>query len=365
MSTATTTDTSPGNGPETQRRQDGPPAVRRPRPARDPFFDNAKFLLIVLVVIGHNWFPIISHSRTLKAAYMVVYAFHMPAFILLSGYFSRGFEARPDQVRKLIKTVLIPYFIFQVAYLWVTSATDHTPFKLDLTSPSYLCWFLLALFVWRLSTPVWRALRQPLLISVVVSICAGLMNVTLDFALGRVLQFLPFFVLGLTMKPEHFTWLRRTPVRLWAGVVALLALPVSYLLAPGANVDWLDLEFGINHFSGVGIGRYIVIRLALFAVSIVLVGTVLALIPGRRLWFTALGALTMYPYLLHGMVVKVAEDLGVHGAVAQNGPLACVALTIGAVALALLLTTPFVRRTTRWAVEPSFPRVAAPAPTAR
>lgn len=32
--------------------------VARPaHPARDPFFDNAKFLLIVLVVVGHNWYP--------------------------------------------------------------------------------------------------------------------------------------------------------------------------------------------------------------------------------------------------------------------------------------------------------------------
>src|SRR6476469_186875 len=75
---------------------------------RDPFFDNAKFLLIVLVVIGHNWYPLIGQSRAVKAAYMVVYAFHMPAFVLLSGYFSRHFEATPVQVRKLIRGVLLP-----------------------------------------------------------------------------------------------------------------------------------------------------------------------------------------------------------------------------------------------------------------
>ena len=363
--TTATTDVSRTNGTGTGQREDGGRPAARPRQRRDPFFDNAKFLLIVLVVIGHNWFPLVSHARSIKAAYMVVYSFHMPAFILLSGYFSRGFEARPDQVRKLVKTVLIPYFIFQTAYLWVVSATDRTPFKLDLTEPSYLCWFLLALFVWRLSTPVWRALRQPVLIAAIVSVCAGLMNTTLDFALGRILQFLPFFVLGLTMKPEHFAWLRRTSVRLWAAAFALLSLPVAYLLAPGFNVDWLDLEFGVNHFSGVSVLQYVAVRLVLFAVSVVMVGTALALVPGRRLWFTALGALTMYPYLLHGMVVKVAERIGVHNAVVQHGPYGAIALTAGAIALALLLTTPPVRLAVRWAVEPSFPRVPKPADAPR
>src|SRR5947209_6560895 len=93
----TTADTLQTNGLSGQQ-QAGSTASNegRPRSSRDPFFDNAKLLLVVFVVIGHNWYPLIGHSRAVKAAYMVVYAFHMPAFILLSGYFSRRFEARPD-----------------------------------------------------------------------------------------------------------------------------------------------------------------------------------------------------------------------------------------------------------------------------
>ena len=92
------------------------PARAERRAFRDPFLDNAKFLLIVLVVIGHNWVPALDDSRFVKAAYMVVYSFHVPAFVLLCGYFSRGFEGRRDQWRKLVTTVLVPYLIFQTAY---------------------------------------------------------------------------------------------------------------------------------------------------------------------------------------------------------------------------------------------------------
>jgi fucose 4-O-acetylase-like acetyltransferase len=358
VTTATTTDTSLTNAPATDTRRPTRPESGREAPrGRDPFFDNAKFLLIVLVVIGHNWFPLITHSQSVKAAYMVVYTFHMPAFILLSGYFSRGFQARPDQVRKLIKTVLVPYLIFQTAYLGIVTWTDHRPFDLDLTEPVYLCWFLVALFAWRLSTPVWRALRHPVPVAVLVSICAGLMNVTLDFAFGRILQFLPYFVAGLAMRPEHFAWLRRAALRPWAAACALLSLPVAYLLAPSFNVDWLNLEYGINHFPGTSVLDYVLIRLALFAAGTLMVATVLVLVPGRRLWFTALGALTMYPYLLHGMLVKSAERLGLHTLVWQHGPLAVVALTSAAVALPLLLTTPVIRKATHWAVEPALPHL--------
>src|SRR5436309_770254 len=73
------------------------PAATEPRSRpkqRDPFFDNAKYLAIVLVAMGHSWERLLSESRTAEALYSVVYAFHMPAFIIISGYFSRSFTGR-------------------------------------------------------------------------------------------------------------------------------------------------------------------------------------------------------------------------------------------------------------------------------
>ncbi|WP_237528148.1 acyltransferase family protein, partial [Streptomyces sp. SID337] len=55
---------------------------------RDSFFDNAKYLAIVLVAMGHAWEPLRGDSRAAAALYITVYTFHMPAFIVISGYFS-------------------------------------------------------------------------------------------------------------------------------------------------------------------------------------------------------------------------------------------------------------------------------------
>ncbi|CAM5398534.1 hypothetical protein SANTM175S_10427 [Streptomyces antimycoticus] len=81
-----------------------PPAVPRPREGggsggrtRDPYFDNAKYLTIVLVACGHAWEPLTYGSRAATAIYLLVYAFHMPAFALISGYFSRSFDMAPGR----------------------------------------------------------------------------------------------------------------------------------------------------------------------------------------------------------------------------------------------------------------------------
>lgn len=46
---------------------------------RDAFFDNAKYLAIVLVAMGHAWEPLRGDSRAAAALYITVYTFHMPA----------------------------------------------------------------------------------------------------------------------------------------------------------------------------------------------------------------------------------------------------------------------------------------------
>ena len=56
---------------------------------RSYYFDNGKFFLIVLVVLGtfdHN----LQEDVDTNALYNTIYTFHMPAFILISGYFAKG-----------------------------------------------------------------------------------------------------------------------------------------------------------------------------------------------------------------------------------------------------------------------------------
>src|SRR3954464_14782208 len=69
---------------------------------RDAFFDNAKFLLITLVVIGHTLTTLTSKSDGARAAYYWIYAFHMPAFIIVAGYFAQQATFDDKRARRLV-----------------------------------------------------------------------------------------------------------------------------------------------------------------------------------------------------------------------------------------------------------------------
>ena len=50
-------------------------------------WDNLKFILITLVVIGHLADEFTAKSDVYKSVFLFIYTFHMPLFILISGLF--------------------------------------------------------------------------------------------------------------------------------------------------------------------------------------------------------------------------------------------------------------------------------------
>lgn len=355
-----TTMTSPVHGPAAEpapgsTESGAASAAPPPRPRqRDPFFDNAKYLAIVLVACGHFWEPLKGASRATEALYLVVYAFHMPAFILISGYFSRTFDLRPDRLKRLVTGVLVPYVVFETAYSLFKRWALHSPHHpISLLDPWFLTWFLCALFIWRLLTPLLRIIRWPVPVAVAVAVLASLSpEIGKDLDLQRVLQFLPFFVMGLHMRPEHFHLLRRRPLKILTVPVLAAALAAAYWAAPWFDAGWLYRRTSIHHL-GLDAWRGVVLELVLLACSTLLAACFFAWVPRRRTWFTALGAGTLYGYLLHGFVVKGSVSFlhWNHHAWAHT-PWGEAVVTVAAAALVTLLCTAPVQRVFRYVTEP-------------
>ncbi|MEU9758769.1 acyltransferase family protein [Streptomyces sp. NPDC047985] len=328
--------------------------VAAPEKKRDPYFDNVKYLAIVLVAMAHAWEPVMEGNRTVRALYMVAYTFHMPAFIVVSGYFSRSFDMSATKVKRLVTGVAVPYVVFETAYsLFKRYAGDTPDHPISLVDPWYLTWFLIALFIWRLTTPLWQALRHPLPVALVVAVLASFSpTIGDDLDLQRVLQFLPFFVLGLRLRPEHFDLVRRREVRMLAPAVFAAAVAFAYWAAPQMQLGWFyrsnsAQEMGAPWWSGA------VMTLLMFGCALLLTVAFLALVPRRGTWFTMLGAGTICGYLLHGFLVKGLEYAGLFDAYDWlSSPAGIVLVSVVAAGAVTLMCTPPVRRVLHPVTEP-------------
>ena len=56
---------------------------------RIALFDNIKGLLIVFVVVGHVAHPVHNDNPAISALFDVIYLFHMPLFVFVSGLFAK------------------------------------------------------------------------------------------------------------------------------------------------------------------------------------------------------------------------------------------------------------------------------------
>jgi fucose 4-O-acetylase-like acetyltransferase len=332
---------------------DGKPAHQQQPSERDPWPDNARLLLIGLVVIGHTLSRGIQQTvPSAHALYLFIYLFHMPAFVFLAGHFAHARALTPSALQKIVTRVLAPYVIFTVIYAVVRAVTTGHHVRIDLVNPWWLLWFLPALAGWRLLSPVLLNLRAPITIAILIGLGSGMLErVGAAFTLARILALLPFFVLGATTPPD---WLRlvRYPRLRWAGAVVLAGTAIAVaLLHTRIEGSWQALFWnGSYAVQGVGTVEGILTRLALYVVGAALTFSVLAVVPAGRRWYTAIGAASLYVYLLHGFVVRAAAQSGLLDRVTSWWTVALVVVGAGAVVVAL--GSPPVRRLTRPLVEP-------------
>lgn len=302
---------------------------------RDPLLDNAKMALVVLVVVGHSW-VLLPADATTSHLYDFLYSWHVPAFVLVTGYLSRSFVYSRTRLWSLFRTVVVPYLVFEAAIALFRIHVGGEQLEDLFRDPHWPMWYLAALFFWRLLAPVFRPMPAGLVVAVVVSLLAGTYaGDTLDLA--RVLGLLPFFVLGLKATPERLELLRRRPAQVAAVGVFVGIWVLTTWTDVWASTEWLYYR---SRYDEMGYGddaRALLTRALVLAVGTLGAAAFLALVPRLHGWFTRMGAFTLVVYLFHGFAVKGAEYAGWPGWAADHAVVAFATTTAAAVALALLL----------------------------
>lgn len=172
----------------------------RPARMRDERLDKARIILIWLVVLGHMIELFLKANPIFDAAYLYIYSFHMPAFIMLAGMTSPATLSK-KAVDSIWAKLIYPLLVFSVLYEGFHFALmGGFSEYISESAPYWILWFLLSLIFWRVSLPLLLKFRFPLLLSLVLAVTAGLIEpVDRTFSLSRTLYFLPFFVLGHTL----------------------------------------------------------------------------------------------------------------------------------------------------------------------
>ena len=305
-------------------------------------FDNAKLVLIILVVIGHLLDVCAIDHRMAKAAFVFIYSFHMPLFIFISGLFMNREKLTATKARNRILYLVTLGFIAKFI-LRIVPSLFGKPITFSLLSDGGVPWFMFAMAAFCTLTYLLRNANNYVVlgISIVLSLFVGYDKNVGDYLyLSRIIVFFPFFWYGVMLEPKRVAELvKKPPVRV-VGVLIVVAIAVFCIAQTGYAYHYRGLFTGRNCYESInGIEACSwANRLIAYVISALMCFGVLCMTPQSKIPFvSSAGQRTLQIYLLHYPLIYVLQYTGLLTLMVglPNGWLLCFPL---GVAIALLVS---------------------------
>ncbi len=312
--------------------------------------DNVRGALIMLVVIGHFLLPInSSETRLILGVTYVIYAFHMPCFVMLSGYYAKN-VCKNGRFRwgKVIQ-MLWMYVVYETVVYFTEGLAEGViaPFP-HFLKESGAPWYLLALAVWYMTVPLFQRFRDKkvsLYISVAMFVIVSFLKYFIQLGsflcMDRILTFMPFFYVGFYCSQIQ---LDKYIISRFKRPVDLTALFLAVIILIGTK----DLFFKFNLVVyGADYRRYAtdciqwmwLINIIWYAVamcmSLALIGNMLN---RRMLILSEIGRNTLPIYFVHRPLRDILEACGFYEIIDPFNRLHVIGLILFSIVLTILLS---------------------------
>lgn len=170
--------------------------------------------------------------------FKIIYTFHMPLFMILSGYTLQKFTKKYDckllikKIRRLlIPTIIWSYLIWYVRNIHFVGIKEFIPFpnnfleytKMLISHPDYVIWFLYVLLIYNIIFIIQKKLikdneQTNIIITMLIYLILNLIP-TQNYGINNIIKYYPIFSLGFYLKPEYIKK---------HGMIFILALLIPY-----------------------------------------------------------------------------------------------------------------------------------------
>lgn len=274
---------------------------------RIDLWDNLKFFLIFLVVLGHmvDQFP---DSNLFQSIYVFVYAFHMPLFFFISGLFHKNKAI----VEKVITFIALGY-VYKFFLFGVRSFMKEDV-ELHFLSESGTPWFMFALAAFILLSYLLQGMNQGfiLVISILMACFVGYdQSIGSKFILSRIIYFYPFYVMGQVANQKRLMEITRQKKFRFLGAIVLVMWFLVCIWQRESLYVMRDLFMGMKLDDEQLTQSLCLIRLGFYGITIATGFACICLIPHCRIpWITVMGGRTIQIYFWHRPILYVLADLG-------------------------------------------------------
>lgn len=273
---------------------------------RQIFWDNFKGILIFLVVFGHflYQYAIKCNGSLADDIFVVIYLFHMPAFIFASGYMSKSYRS---QSKKSLLKLLLYYLVFNTAmmlFLYVYKGSS-----INLLTPYNSYWYLLSLIAWRATIKDLSKVKGILPISIAIAILIGFWPEFSNLlSIRRTIVFFPFFLLGYKYEKNKFNAMLKNKSTKKTIIYLSILLVVITGLFIFVNIKDISLNMLLMNSYKTPID--VVYRMLIFIIAIIMIILILLVTPNKKIpLISNIGRNSLLIYLIHRFITLIAAQI--------------------------------------------------------
>lgn len=268
---------------------------------RNQYFDNLKGFLIILVIIGNSLELANPESVNVHFFILLLYVFHMPLFVFLSGYFSKlSKRTTKEKVKRSIKLYFYAQ-VFYTAFNFFILGRDGA--RLKILMPQWTLWYLLSMVFWYIISDYIINYKKWIIWTVIIAMLAGLdSSIGTTGSASRTLFFLPFFIGGMAFKEEYLEFLRANKIKILIG--SIFTIVILWLLNEATPVELL---FEYTKYTWYFDKPWFPMFLRGFHyISAIVVGMgILVFMPSKMTKVAKVGKYSLIMYLTHSGIAEI------------------------------------------------------------
>lgn len=275
----------------------------------NPHVDNIKYYLIFFVALGHFVDKYSGMSHFFKASSTLIYTFHMPLFVLISGLNAKSNHTYNKKLFNRVVNLIVLYLLIASFRTIYYSFLYSSPQSLNLFGPGNFTWYLFSLSIWYLLTPLFLKVDKKKMIglSFFIALIIGFDKTIGDpLVISRTLSFLPFYLIGLYLSYEKFEKLNKPSISVKILFIALAILITILIFTKSTSFTMIRpaLSLRRSYYIQGSLRLGLAFRMASYVLAFIMGYAVMLIIPKTKRPYSQLGKRTMTAYLFHDFFVR-------------------------------------------------------------
>ncbi len=273
---------------------------------RIAYFDNAKGILIIFIILAHVLSLCSSYYNYNDDFFKFATLFMLQCFFFISAYFaSKSKTPKKKRILNLLKTYLIWQTIITIYYAFVLNIVE---FNLNYMIPRYTLWFLITMIFYNLSEFFLEKSNYKVMIplSIIIGLLAGFVPLIGEtLSLSRTFVFFSFYVIGYYAKDLNLLEKIKTKkIKILSIALSIVILIFILKFDNILSIKILKGKYSYFDINSLNIWAACGQRLLFYILSMIVSIGFLNLVPKKENFLTTLGRNTLYIYLTQGMILK-------------------------------------------------------------